>query len=293
MKASVIIRTYNEERYLPALLKGIRDQETENVSVEVILVDSGSTDNTLQIANDFGCVIKSIRKEEFSFGKSLNIGCETASGQVLIFISGHCIPVNKDWLINLITPIITERVVWAYGRQIGNEESRFSEQQIFDKYFPAYSSIPQNGFFCNNANAAVLKNVWEKFRFDEELTGLEDMHLAQKVVNEGMKLGYVSEAPVFHLHDENWRKVKNRFEREAIALQRIMPEVQISFSDFLRYYISSVMLDYSKAIQERIFFKKAKEILMYRLAQYWGSYQGNHSHRKISKKVKEQYFYPR
>ncbi len=292
-RISVIIRTYNESKYLGELLSAIAIQDNPGFETEVILVDSGSTDNTLDIAASFACNIVHIPKTDFSFGRSLNMGCTTATGSILVFISGHCIPVDRVWLKNLVSPIIDQKVVWTYGRQIGNKHSRFSELQIFDKYFPSASQIPQQGFFCNNANAAVLKNVWAKYQFDEELTGLEDMHLAQKVVEDGMKLGYIADASVFHLHDENWRKVKNRFEREAIALQRIMPEVQITFSDFLRYFTSSVMLDYSKAIRERIFFKKAKEILMYRLAQYWGSYQGNHSHRKISKKVKEQYFYPR
>jgi rhamnosyltransferase len=293
MGVSVIIRTYNEEKYLPELLAGIERQKVGDLAKEIILVDSGSTDKTVQIAKSFGCKIEYIKKEEFSFGRSLNIGCSAASGKVLVFISGHCFPVNDYWLFNLVQPMLDGEVALTYGRQLGDSSSRFSEQQIFSKYFPGTSSIPQQNFFCNNANAAVLKDVWKRYFFDEELTGLEDMHFGQRIMKDGLRLGYVSTAEIFHIHDESWYKIKNRFEREAIALQRIMPEVHVTFSDFLRYFASSVWFDFRKALKQNVFRKKAYEIISYRLAQYWGTYQGNHSHRKLSKKLKEQYFFPK
>lgn len=293
MKASIVVRTYNEARYLPELLRSVQRQHAPNIDWEVVLVDSGSTDDTVRIATEFGCRIAQIVREEFSFGRSLNVGCALATGDVLVFVSGHCIPEADSWLALLVAPLIDGRVVWTYGRQIGNDETHFSEHQIFAKYYPATSQVPQKGFFCNNANSALLKSVWEANPFDEELTGLEDMRLANRLVNDGMKLGYVAEAAVIHIHTETWARVKTRFEREAIALQRIMPEVHITFSDFLRYVASSVLLDFSAAIQERAFLRNAWSIMMYRFAQYLGSYQGNHSHRKLSRERKEQYFYPR
>ena len=172
MGISIIIRTYNEEKYLAKLLAGIDRQNVGELTKEVILVDSGSTDKTLQIARSFDCKIERIRKDEFSFGKSLNIGCKSATGGILVFISGHCFPVNDYWLIKLVQPILDGKVALTYGRQLGVSTSRFSEQQIFSKYFPVSSSIPQQNFFCNNANAAVLKEVWQKYQFNEELTGL-------------------------------------------------------------------------------------------------------------------------
>jgi glycosyltransferase involved in cell wall biosynthesis len=293
MKASVVIRTYNEERLLPELLQGISQQKLQKIGSEVIVVDSGSTDKTLSIAEEFKCRVVHISKEDFSFGRSLNIGCNAAIGDALVFISGHCIPANEHWLEKLVTPLSQGDVVWTYGRQVGNGDSRFSECRIFEKYFPAESKIPQEGFYCNNANSALRKDIWCEHPFDEELTGLEDMHLARKLVNMGMKLGYVAEAPVYHIHDETWRQVKNRFEREAIALQHIMPEVHVNFVDFVRYFLSSLFFDYGAALQNRVFRKNLTDIFMYRFAQYLGSYRGNHFHRKLSKNRKEKYFYPR
>jgi len=292
-KVSFIIRTYNEQRHLPDLLDAIAKQETCDFSQEVIVVDSGSTDQTLEIVKKNLCRIVHIKKEDFSFGRSLNVGCRAATGDFLVFVSAHCIPLERDWLLNLLSPLLSNNIAYVYGRQRGSSESRYSECQIFIKHFSDVSSVPQEGFFCNNANSALLRSVWNKYPFDEELTGLEDMHMAKRLIVDGMKIGYVAEATVLHLHDESWQQVNRRFEREAIALQCIMPEIHISFFDFLRYVISAILLDAGSALQERVFLKKIKKIVMYRIFQFLGSFQGNHDHRKISKKRKEQYFYPK
>lgn len=293
MKVSIVIRTYNEARHLPSVLEKIASQRADSLSKEVIIVDSGSDDRTRDIGESFGCRIVHIAKEDFTFGRSLNIGCAAATGRYLVFVSGHCIPVTGSWLTSLIKPLEDETCVYTYGRQMGNGGSKFSECQLFKKYFPEVSSTPQQGFFCNNANAALRREVWEAHRFNEELTGLEDMELGKRLVERGLKLGYVAEAPVFHLHDENWRKLHRRYEREAIALHRIMPEVQVSFLDFLRYSASAILLDGGAALQERVLLQRFPEIVMFRLLQFLGAYQGNHETRKMSRVLKEKYFYPK
>ena len=62
MLASVVIRTYNEERYLNELLQAIAKQKNEVVDCEVVLIDSGSTDATLEIAKSHNCRITHIKK---------------------------------------------------------------------------------------------------------------------------------------------------------------------------------------------------------------------------------------
>jgi len=293
MLASIIIRTYNEARHLPALLESIAQQQSPSLNIETIIVDSGSTDGTVQIAEQHNARVLHIRKEEFSFGRSLNLGCRSATGDILVFVSGHCVPKNTDWLVNLVSPLIHESISYAYGRQIGNEKTRFSEDRLFKKYFPAASKIPQDGFFCNNANAALKREVWSKHLFNEEITGLEDMELARRLCQSGHKIAYVADAPVYHLHNETWHQVRLRFEREAIALRIIMPEIQVRFSDFARYYASAVLFDTFDAIRKRVFFNNFGAILLYRLMQYWGGYRGNHEHKKISARLKDKYFYPK
>ena len=183
-------------------------------------------------------------------------------------------------------------VAYAYGRQIGDDDSNYSERRIFAKYYPDTSAIPQVGFFCNNANAAVLRSVWEATPFDESLTGLEDMDLAKRLVAAGKKIGYVAEATVFHHHTETWTSVRRRFEREAIALRTIMPEVQLSYLDVLRYVVTSVASDWAMAGRNGISSTSRLDMMRYRWNQFLGSYKGNHEHRRLSQSAKERFFYP-
>ena len=293
MDVSIIIRTYNEARHLPELLGAIEAQRKDGLLHEVLVVDSGSSDATVEFAEKGGCRILHIPKESFSFGRSLNLGCRSASGRYLVFVSGHCVPVNDRWLTSLLRPLIERTVSLVYGRQVGGSESRFSECRIFERHYPATSSVPQEGFFNNNANAALLKDVWEQSGFDEELTGLEDLCLGKKLLSLGMKIGYVSEAEVRHMHDESWGKIRNRFEREALALQHIMPEIHLTRYDFARYLGAGIAHDGTDALRRGCFLQRLPEIFMYRLMQYWGAYRGNHIHRRLSSVRKERYFYPR
>lgn len=292
MRASIVIRTLNEAKHLDDLLAMVERQETQDLDWEVVLIDSGSTDGTVEIAQKHNCKITTITKQEFSFGRSLNRGCDFSTGDILVLISGHCVPVDRHWLQNLCQPLIDGVVSYTYGRQVGDDDSYYSERRIFAKYFPETSDVPQDGFFCNNANSALLRTEWEEFRFDEELTGLEDMELAKRLVGAGHKVGYVAEAPVFHHHQETWQSVRRRFQREAIALQKIMPEVHISLFDLARYIVSSVWMDWRSAWRNGKFRDGWADILRYRWHQYVGSYKGNNEVRKISRARKEQFFYP-
>ena len=63
-------------------------------------------------------------------------------------------------------------------------------------------------FFCNNANAAIDKNIWKKYKFNEDLTGLEDMELAKRFNQDKGCIKYVSESCVFHIHNESSKQTK-------------------------------------------------------------------------------------
>ena len=291
MIISVIIRTLNESKYLDDLILSIRNQVCD-FEVETVIVDSGSTDGTLDIAKKHDCVITHIMRENFSFGRSLNLGCEIAKGDILVFISGHCIPQSFYWLQNLCSPIQAGQVNYSYGKQLGGENTFFSESRIFAKYFPNTSNIPQNDYFCNNANSALSKHSWLKYRFDESVTGLEDMELGQRLFRDGGHIGYVSEAPVYHYHNETWPQVRRRFEREAIALQKIKPNIHISFLDTVRYIALSILHDFIEAKKQKRLKVHLVKIIAYRYNQYIGSFIGNRIHRKLSSKEKEKYFYP-
>jgi len=293
LTCSIIIRSYNEERHIGRLLDGIEKQELpQGISVEVIVVDSGSTDSTVSIAKHMGAKVVSITQEEFSFGKALNIGCEVATGDILLFASAHIYPVFTNWIEKMISPFVNKNIALVYGRQTGNERTQFSEQQVFNKWFPLQSNYNQTTPFCNNANCAIRKNLWLEQPYDETLTGLEDLDWAQKIMNKGYVITYEADAVIVHVHEETPQKIKNRYRREAIALKQIMPKVHFGFFDFVRLFLSNSLTDYFHAVQNGCFFKEVKNILFFRFMQFYGTYLGHSQKGIVSKELKNRFYYP-
>lgn len=293
MKCSIIIRSHNEERHIGRLLDGIEKQELPTgISMEVIVVDSGSTDATVSIAKHMGATVIHIPKEEFSFGRALNIGCQHALGDILLFASAHVYPLFTDWIEKMIMPFTNPKVALVYGRQTGNELTHFSEQQVFNKWFPEKSNYSQSTPFCNNANCAIRKTLWQELPYDEALTGLEDLDWAQKIMNKNYTIVYEAEAPIVHVHEETPTKIKNRYRREAIALKQIMPKVHFSFIDFLRLFITNTFADLFHALRQDVFLKEYSNILMFRYNQFYGTYLGHQQKGMVSKDLKNRFYYP-
>ncbi|HAV78646.1 MAG TPA: family 2 glycosyl transferase, partial [Anaerolineae bacterium] len=173
MNCSIVIRAYNEEKHIGRLLEGIRQQTIKDV--EVILVDSGSSDSTVQIGEKFGARLVHIPSAEFTFGRSLNFGIKEATRELIVIASAHVYPVYPDWIESLLRPFEDDKVALTYGKQRGPDFAKFSEHQIFHQWYPDVSRRDQETAFCNNANAAIRKSLWDKYPYDETLTGLEDL----------------------------------------------------------------------------------------------------------------------
>ncbi|NJO52767.1 MAG: glycosyltransferase [Leptolyngbyaceae cyanobacterium RM2_2_4] len=290
---SVVIRCYNEAQHIGRLLRGILQQSIQDV--EIIVVDSGSTDATVNIATHYNVRIVNIRPEEFSFGKALNIGCWEATGELLVFASAHVYPLYQDWLKNLLSPFKDPTIALTYGKQRGNETTKYSEKQIFATWFPESSTgvTRQEYPFCNNANAAIRRSLWQKLPYDETLTGLEDLDWAKRVMAAGYSITYVPVAEIVHVHDETPLRIYNRYRREAIALKQIYPQEQFNLWDFLRLFITNVLSDYYHAFQDGILVQEISNIFTFRLMQFWGTYRGYAHRAPISKQLRQTFYYPR
>jgi rhamnosyltransferase len=291
MKVSIIIRSFNEEKHIEDLLRGIAGQEI-SFACETILVDSGSTDRTTEIAYNYGVRILHIEPAEFSFGRSLNRGIELANGDFCVFISAHCYPLNKHWLENLIRPFSDETIALVYGMQRGNEKTKYSEHQIFKRWFPQINSGKQDSPFCNNANAAIRRSLFLKYKFNETLTGLEDLDWAKKVISEGYYLYYAADAPVIHVHEETYLQVFRRYEREAVAMRAIFHLATFTIFDFIKLFMFNIFSDYISALRESFFLQNLAGIPAMRFCQFLGTYRGYHLRKPISGDLRQKFYYP-
>lgn len=290
-KVSIVIRCFNEVAHIGRLLSGVSEQTL--TAPEIIIVDSGSTDGTLDVARSFPVKILSINPAEFSFGRSLNVGCRAATGDVIVVASAHVYPVYNDWLDALVKPFADERVAVSYGRQRGFEKTQYAEHQIFARWFPAQSNPNQDHPFSNNANAAVRRTVWEKLHYDETLTGLEDLDFAHRAMALGHRIAYVAGAEIVHVHSETWRQIYTRYRREAIAFHRIFQHERFRFADFARLATTNILSDYYHALRDHLLHRCLVSIPAFRLAQFWGTYRGFQFRGPITNQLKQTFYYPR
>ena len=288
---TVVIRAFNEERHLGRLLEGIAQQTIQDV--QIILVDSGSTDKTIKIAEDKGVDIVSIPPEQFTFGRSLNKGIEAAKSEFIIIASAHVYPVYPDWIERMLESLSDPSIALVYGKQRGISDSRFSEKQIFNHWYPNVSKNPQNHPFCNNANAAIRKSLWIENPYDESLPGLEDLVWARWAQANNYNIAYNAQAEIKHVHEESWHGIKKRYLREGMAFKSIYPQEKFSFFDLIHLFIKNVLSDISQANRDNILLRELINILRFRWQQFYGTYLGYKQTGPLTWQLKQSFYYPK
>lgn len=206
MDVSIVIRTKNEGQYIEKTLKRLLEQDSD-CKYEIIIVDSDSTDATLDIIKKYDVRLIQITQEEFSYGRSLNIGASHAKGKFVVSLSAHALPRDKNWLANLITGFEDENVAGIYGRQLseGNinpfeayqNELFFGQEEVEFKMGNRKRS--KYGHF-SNSNCAIRRDVWQRFKFDEHVPYAEDILWQREVMQRGFSIVYSSDAIVYHTH---------------------------------------------------------------------------------------------
>lgn len=291
---SVLVRALNESEHLEKLVESINNQ---NVAPDqMVLVDSGSTDGTIELAKKLGFEVVHIKKEDFSFGRSLNMGVLHCRGELIVNLSAHVHPVEKTFIEDLARAFEDPDVGFAYTRQQGNQDSAFSELMIMDKWYPVgqihqVTSLP----FANNASSAFMRSTWQNLMFDEMLPGLEDIDFCRKLIARGMNVTYVPTVSIIHIHNENWLKVKNRYRREAIALRAIFQGSRLGLLDSLSLFIGNVISDCNELLRGNLRVFSTKElvgILRFRSAQFVGAYLGGRYKGEASSELIRKMYHP-
>jgi len=249
---SIVIRTKNEEAFLSHNLQAIYTQEFRDV--EVIVVDSGSTDSTLDIVRKFNSIkLIQMRSEQFTYGRALNIGIEESTHNILVFLSGDAIPASRRWLSNLLKHFDDPRVGGVYGRQLPH---RNAYPPVKVQYLNCYKAEPRlqissNDHFFSNANAAIRKGLWEQIPFDEKIPYAEDQVWAKKILALGYRIVYEPEAAVFHSHNESLRRVYERSREEERGFMAINPKRHQSVRTLWQIWWRKVVRDFKFIVQKK------------------------------------------
>ena len=193
---SIVIRTKNEEKWISSCLRSVFKQTYKNI--EVIIVDNESIDRTVKKAKEHPVKIISIDK--FMPGKAINDGVRASSGEYIVCLSGHCVPVNEMWLENLVKELDQDSVAGIYGRQEPLSFTSDLDKRDLMTVFGLDKKIQVKDTFFHNANSAFRRELWNKFPFDEDVTNIEDRVWGEKVIKHGFNIIYEPKASVYHWH---------------------------------------------------------------------------------------------
>jgi len=236
---SVVIRTKNEEDWIKHCLQALEKQA--HPIKEVILVDSGSTDNTIKIASQFK-IVKIVKIKKYLPGLSLNQGIKKASSENIAILSSHCIPKNEMWSCELVKAIEDPKIVAAYGKQIPLSYSSASDVRDLFITFGDEERVQSKDSFFHNANSIIKKSMWKKIPFDPAATNIEDRIWAKSVQLSGFKIKYNPRAIVYHHHGIHHALNKKRAESTIKIINNLKgPQERDALPDSMKPGASNVV----------------------------------------------------
>jgi rhamnosyltransferase len=215
---SVVIPVKNGQRHLGQLLQAVFSQEV-NTGFEVVIIDSGSTDKTLDILRQYPVTLYEIGEAEFNHGLTRNLAISKAQGRYIILMTQDAVPYDNQWMKRLVDNLKKdERLAGVYSRHLPHKDSCALTRMLTKRFFTSetkrresliagiedYNRLaPQKKHrFCNfdNVSSCIRKSVWQDIPFPEA-DFAEDLEWSKKVLEAGYGIAYEPDSVVYHSHD--------------------------------------------------------------------------------------------
>ena len=237
-KVSIVIPTKNAGPVLKDLLFMLTNQKT-SFPFEILAIDSGSKDQTLNIIKSFPTVrLIEIPAIEFGHGKTRNFAIKKTTGEFIAMLTQDAVPTSQSWLESFVATIEQdEKIAGVFGRHIAYPHaSPFTRYELV-QHFSGFLKQPivslddserykldegyrQFLYFFSDNNALLRRSVWEKIPYPD-VDFAEDQAWARQIIEAGYLKGYAHDAVVYHSHDYAFLERLQRAFDETYALRRL------------------------------------------------------------------------
>jgi rhamnosyltransferase len=281
MKASVVIPTKNPGEIFKNVLNQVLSQKT-SFSFEVLIVDSGSIDGTLDFVrsiDDMRVRLHCIAPDSFGHGKTRNLGVAMTSGEYAVLLTHDATPVNRHWLAELVDLADRDaQIAGVFGRHIAYASAGPFARRELELHFSGFDPVTPVSmedrkryesdlgyrqflhFFSDN-NALVRRSVWQKIPYPN-VNFAEDQLWAKAIIEAGYKKAYSDKAIVYHSHDYS---LIERFQRsfdESYAFKRLFNyDLCISIVNLIRSWLALTARDFAYAKQAGLWGTNTRAVL--------------------------------
>jgi len=301
IRASVLIPVKNGGPLLGEVLDAVLAQQVP-WPFEVIVVDSGSTDDSVALARQRGVRVETIPAAEFGHGRTRNLLASMATGQFLVFLTQDAKPASSHWLFNMVQGCDAEPdVAGAFGPHRAHPHARHVTHCELNLHFAGFGDklsvvrledrarfASDPGYrqwlhFFSSNNACIRRSVWERLPLPE-VAFAEDQTWALRAIEAGYAKAFVPDAVVFHSHDFGvWETLQRNFD-EARSFHRYFGyRVQ---SGMARALASGVLLARRDAgwlraqgVKRWTCLKQSTYMTLIEFARVMGQYLGTHHER--------------
>jgi rhamnosyltransferase len=231
---SIVVPTFNGAATLPALLGALSRQRVDR-PFEVVAVDSGSTDGSIDLLRASGARVITIPGKTFNHGLTRNLGIEASSGELVVLTVQDAVPASDTWLVALTHPLIQEPcLAGTFARQLPRPDAGALTRHYLSRWFAsseaartvtatraeidALSPLDRlDRCTFDNVCSCLRRSVWQQHPFRETPIG-EDVEWAQDVLLAGYRIAYVPDAAVVHSHE---RSASYEFGRTRVLHRRL------------------------------------------------------------------------
>lgn len=307
-KVSVVIPTKNGGAIFRETLEALKNQQYEG-QIELVIIDSGSTDDTIDIAKRYGAVVESIHPREFNHGLTRNRGIEMASGEIIVIMSQDAVPGDEYLVKNFVAAFDDPKVAGAYARQVPRDDADILTKRNLNRWltgrkteeirwisdwdeYQKLSPLQRHHFYnFDDVCSAVRKSVWCQIPFRANDFG-EDIDWSQQVLEAGWKIAYWPRSYVIHSHN---RSIMYDYTRNRQTFKKLYQQYGLYFvasrQQVLRLAMQTTIRDWKYVLQhEKNSLRLMKMILwipFLSMATIFGQYKGTMDAMKEEVSTKE------